>query len=161
MSLRSYESGSEILVIADMTGYPTVKLVCSPGPGPPPSAIGGVGDVLSVSGRCVFEGGIPSIFCRYNDVSLVAPSEDALSVGLLEEGWRLFEGDRFFVRGVCAIESSGAARLCDPGGACSFALQFDQGVVATAGEVLVDCTLLMDRGTMSLVLLVHAMTPGP
>jgi hypothetical protein len=159
VSLRSYESGSESLVLADSSGSPTVKVVCSPGPGPPPSASASVGDMLAVSGECVFEDGVPTVFCRYGDVRLTAESEDVLSVGLLGASWPLFEGDRFSVRGVCSVDPVGAPRLSDPDGGCSFALLPDPGVTVVEGDVIVDCTLVVDRPTMSVVLEAHAVAP--
>jgi hypothetical protein len=159
VSLRSYETGSESLVLADPSGSPTVRVICSPGPGPPPSASASVGDMTAVSGECVFEDGVPVIFCRYGDVRVMAESEEALTVSLLGASWRLFEGDRFSVRGVCSVDPLGAPRLTDPGGGCSFALLPDPGVAAVEGDVIVDCTLVVDRSTMSVVLEAHAVAP--
>ena len=160
VSLWTYDSGAEAIVLSDPAGPPTARVVCSAGPGPPPSAAAAMGDLVSASGECVFEDGVPTVFCRYGDVRLLKESQDVLTVGLLAGSWQLFEGDRFAVRGVCQADSSGAPRLMDPEGCCSFAMVLDDGVAAAEGEVLVDCTLTVDRSTMSVVLEAHSISPA-
>ena len=159
VSLRSYESGSEVLVVSDEGGSPTVKVVCTTGPGPSPGEVSSIGDLLSVSGECVFEDGIPSVFCRYGDVRLIRRCQDVLTVSLLSTAWQLFEGDRVSVRGVCGTDVHGALRLADAGGGCSIAMLLDQGVAPVCGDVVADCTPALDASTMSLVLRVHSLTP--
>lgn len=159
VSLRSYESGSEVLVISDEGGSPTVRVVCTTGPGPSPGEISSIGDLLSVSGECVFEDGVPSVFCRYGDVRLLRRCQDVLTVSLLSASWQLFEGDRVSVRGVCGVDPHGALRLADADGGCSIAMLLDQGVAPVCGEVVADCTLVLDTSTVSLVLEVHSLTP--
>ncbi len=160
VSLWTYDSGAEVIVLSDPSGPPTARVVCSTGPGPPPSAAASVGDLVSASGECVFEDGVPTVFCRYGDVRLLRDSQDVLTLAMLAESWPLFEGDRFAVRGVCEVDSSGAPRLSDPEGGCSFALVLDDGVAAAEGEAVVDCTLAVDRSTMSIVLEAHSVTPS-
>ncbi|MEW5748147.1 MAG: hypothetical protein AB1793_05085 [Candidatus Thermoplasmatota archaeon] len=160
VSLWTYDSGAEAIVLADHSGPLTARVMCSPGPGPPPSAAAAVGDLVSASGECVFEDGAPTVFCRYGDVRLLKESQDILTVGLLAESWELFEGDRFTVRGVCGVDRAGAPRLSDPDGAHGFALILDDGVAAAEGEVIVDCTLAVDRSTMAIVLEAHSITPA-
>lgn len=160
VSLWSYDSGSEVLVMSDEEGPPTVRVVCTPGPGLAPSTALSVGDLLSVSGECVFEDGTPSVFCRYGDVRLTRRSEEVLTVGLLSASWQLFEGDRISMRGVCEAPPAGAPRLADPEGGCSIAMLLGPGVAPVEGGVLVDCTMVLDPVTMSLVLEVHSLEPA-
>ncbi len=159
VSLRAYESGSEVLVIADGPGTATVKVMCSPGPGSAPSQFVDVGDLLSVSGECVFETGVPTVFCRYCDVSVLEPSEQVLTVRILGEAWNLYEGDVVVLAGVCIPDGDGAPRLHDVESGCSIAMRLAEGVPVTEGPVLVVCVPVLDPGTMTLLLEVSAMAP--
>lgn len=159
VSLRAYESGSETLVIADEPGTVTVKVVCSPGPGSAPSRFADVGDLLSVSGECVFEAGVPTVFCRYCDVSVLMPSEEVLTVRILGEAWHLYEGDVVVLAGVCVPDGDGAPRLHDVESGCSIAMRLAEGVPMAEGPVLVECVPVLDPWTMALLLEVSAMAP--
>lgn len=159
VSLRSYESGSEVLVVSDESGSATVKVVCTQGPGPAPSGALSIGDLLSVSGECVFEDGIPAMYCQYDDVRLLRPSEEVLTVGMLCASWQMFEGDRISIRGVCGRDGVGDLRLFDAGGECGIVMLLDPGIVPVEGEALVGCILVLDTATMALVLRVDALAP--
>lgn len=152
VSLRTHESGSETLVISDLSGEPTVKVVCGQGPGPPPSDLFVIGDLLEVSGRCVFESGTPVVYCQYGDVRVLLPSEEVLTVGLLSVAWHLFEWDRITVRGVSVQDASGGLRLHDAGGTCSIQMVLGSTVVPVEGDVVVEGTLHLDATTMAIVL---------
>ncbi|MGD9963463.1 MAG: hypothetical protein AB7S97_06170 [Thermoplasmata archaeon] len=159
VSLRSYESGSEVMVVSDESGSTTVKVVCAVGPGQAPSASLSIGDLLSLSGECVFEDGIPCVYCRYGDVQLLQRSEEVLTVDMVCASWRLFEGDRLSVRGVCGWDASGCLRLSDVGGESAIMMSLAPGVAPFEGEALVDCVLVLDGATMALVLQVESLAP--
>ncbi len=159
VSLRSYESGSEVFVISDAPGSATVKVVCSPGPGAAPSGTASIGDLLSVSGECVFEDGVPCVYCRYGDVRVLRTSEEVLTVDMVCASWRLFEGDHISLQGVCGRDEYGILRLSDAGGECGIAMSLEPGLTPVDGEVLVGCVLVMDTATMSLVLQVDTIAP--
>jgi len=156
VSLRSYDSGSEVMVLADESGERTVKVVCSPGPGPEPSSMLSVGDLVRVAGECAFEEGVPTVYCRYNEVLLLLPSEEALTVGMLCDSWRLFEGDRISVSGEVVRGGDGSLRLLDPGGECSIAMLLDEGLAPVEGGSTVGCVLALDAETMALTLFVYS-----
>ena len=158
-SLWTYESGSEVIVISDESGEPTVKVVCAVGPGPPPSDAVSIGDLLKVSGECVFDDGVPVVYCEYGDVHIVRQSEQVLTLDLLSAAWSLFEGDRISLEGVCEPDASGVLRLRDIDGECSIMMLLDEGVNPLEGHVLADCVLVLDRATMTLVLEVRALSP--
>jgi hypothetical protein len=160
VSLRAYESGAEVIVMSDLSGDPTVKVVCSVGPGRPPSEFVSIGDLLGVSGDCVFEGGVPVVYCEYAGVSMIRPAEEVLTVALLSVAWHLFEGDRITIGGVSELDASGAARLWDPDGGCSIGMRLPD-TAPVVGFVIVDCTLVLDRATMALVLEVDTLAPRP
>ncbi len=161
VSLRSYDSGSEVMVLADESGADTVKVVSLPGSGPPPSSTLSVGDLVRVSGDCSFEEGVPTVYCSYNGVLLLLPSEDVLTVGMLCDSWRLFEGDHISVSGECVLAADGSPRLSDAGGGRSIAMKLGEGIGFAEGEAVVGCVLVMDVETMALVLLVDSIVrPG-
>ncbi|GEM_PF-1226236 len=156
-SLKTYDSGSEVIVIADESGEPTVKVVCTAGAGPPPSDAVSIGDQLRISGECVFDDGVPVVYCRYSDVRIIHQSEQILTVDLLSAAWYLFEGDRISIEGISEPGATGVLRLRDPGGECSIMMLLDEGVAPLEGNVLVDCTPILDRATMTLMLDVSAL----
>lgn len=160
VSLRSYESGSEVLVLADETGHPTVKIVCQPGPTPPPSARASMGDLLGATGECVFEDAVPTMYCGSAGVRVIRPSEEVVTVGLVCSSWRLFEGDTFRMSGVCS-SAGGLPRLHDARGDPSLQMRLDRGVEAVEGPVVVEATLVMDTSVLALVLEVHGLEPLP
>ena len=159
VSLKTYESGSEVIVISDESGEPTVKVICTMGPGLPPSDVVSIGDQLSVSGECVFDDGVPVVYCLYSDVRVIRQSEQILTVALLSTAWSLFEGDRFSIEGISESDASGVLRLHDLGGECSIMMLLDEGVTHSEGHVLADCVLVLDRATMTLALKVRALAP--
>ena len=159
VSLRTYESGTEIIVLSDESGDPTVRVVCVPGPGAPPSRSVSMGDLLGVSGDCVFEDGTPVVYCRYGDVRVVSHSDDVVTVGLLSAAWNLFEGDQVVVRGVSMSDGLGGLRLHDAEDGCSILMSLEAGVVPVEGAVMVQGMLVLDRGEMVLVLDVRLLVP--
>jgi len=160
VSLWAYESGTEALVISDESGTATVKVMCSPGPGSAPSRIAGVGDLLLVSGDCAFEGGTPVLFSRFCDVRVQLPSEEVLTVAILSAAWQLYEGDDIILAGVSTQDGTGGFRLHDADGECSIAMRLGEGVPIADGAVLVECILVLDKVTMTLLLDVSAMAPA-
>lgn len=158
VSLRAYESGTEVIVICDECGSPTVRVICSPGPGPPPSACVSFGDLLLVSGRCVFVNGTPAVYCTYAEVQVLRESEEVLTVALLCAAWDLFMGDRISVRGVSEEDSSGRFWLRDASGDCGILMVLTGGAAPRAGKVVAECTLVLDADVMSFVLEVSRLT---
>lgn len=160
VSLRSYESGSEVLVLTSQAGEATVKVVCAPGPSAPPSAYVSIGDMIEVSGDCAFEDTMPTIYCPFGSVRVAHPSEDVVTVSMVSVSWHLLEGDRFCISGVCKFVD-GSPRLFDESGCVSASMRLDRGVEAVEGKVAVDCTLVMDASVLALVLEVHQVIPRP
>lgn len=160
VSLRSYDSGTEVMVLSDSSSPVTVSVVCTPGPGQPPGGFVHTGDLLSVSGECTFQDGVPSVYCMYGGVRLLQTAEDVVTVGMLCASWELFEGDHISLHGVSVSDGAGALRLYDADGERSIAMSLDPGVQPMEGEVLVSCTLVLDADVLSLVLQVDALAPG-
>jgi hypothetical protein len=158
VSLHAYESGTEILVISDECGSPTVRVICSPGPGPPPSARGSLGDLLLISGRCVFVNGTPAMYCAYTDVEVLRESEEVLTVALLCAAWDLFLGDEISVGGVSEEDLAGRLWLRDADGGCRILMVLTGGTSPRVGNVVAECTLVLDTDTMSFVLEVSRLT---
>lgn len=160
VSLWVHDSGAETLVLSDDGGGATVRVLSSQGTGPAPSSYASIGDLVEVRGECGFEGETPTVYCEFGGVRVLAPSEEALTVAALSASWRLFEGDRFRIAGLCD-QVGGAPRLCDESGPASIAMRLDDGVAFTEGRVVADCTLSMDPSLMALFLAVHRLQPSP
>lgn len=159
VSLRSYESGAEVLVLADLSGAATVKSVCTFGPGPAPSEHVSIGDMLAISGQCTFEEGEPCVYCRYTDVTVLRVSEEILTVDVLSASWHLFEGDIIRVAGIADVDSEGGVWLRSSDGVAAIRMVLD-GQPTPTGPVVVQARLVMDVATMSLVLEAYDISPG-
>jgi hypothetical protein len=151
VSLRVFESGSEVIVLADTMSGRTARVVCTFGPGPPPSARASIGDTVSVHGQCTIEEGAPVVYCRYPDVIVLHQSEEVLTVAVLGTSWQLFIGDTFCIGGIAMLDPDRGPRLVDSEGGCSIEMRLGD-MPPVDGRVVVVVTLLLDGSTMALLL---------
>lgn len=154
VSLHSYDSGSEALTLADVSGSATAKAISTFSPGPPPSEYVSIGDMLAVTGQCTFREGEPCVYCRYTDVKVLSSSEEVLTVDVLSRSWSLFEGDDISVLGIVEIDAGGVIWLRAHEGEAAIRMAMDRPPSFT-GPGVVHAKLVMDAATMSLVLKVY------
>lgn len=160
VSLRVFESGSEVIVLADVMSGQTARVVCTYGPGSPPSSRVSIGDTVSVHGQCAFEDGAPTVYCRYPDVAVLRQSEEALTVSILSTSWQLFIGDTLCIGGVATVDPALGSRLVDVEGGCSIGLLMGD-LAPVEGHIVVVATLLLDDSTMTLQLAVVSIIVAP
>lgn len=149
------DSGSETLLLVDLSDNSTVRVIWLPCGGPTPSETVSIGDEVRVQGDVSPAQMPPVVFARGHAVWLVRPSEAVISVWALSDHWALFENDRIRVAGVLSLDpSTRSFRLCDPDMQHTVLLRYsDEGILALNGErVLTTAVLRMDARTMSLVL---------
>lgn len=158
VSLRTYDTGTEAMMLSDEAVSAIAKVVCSPGPGNPPSQLLSIGDLLSVSGDCTFEDGTPVVFCHYDDVRLLRGSEEELTVRALCGSWWLYEGDEISIVGDSVRDESGGLRLFDEDGVHSIAMELDTGVSPMEGKTMVCGRLSLDTSTMTIALRASSLT---
>jgi len=156
-SLHRYDSGAESLILVDVSGCETARIVCSPGGREMPSFYLSVGDAARATGEISFEGTAATMFCDSDGILLLKKAAHVLDVAVLSSNWELFEGDRLNVSGV--LENAGRESwylLRDSAGTCSMSARAgpDAGVIPVGVEVVVDCTMILDKSTMAFVLLV-------
>jgi len=100
VDLRTYDSGSESMIIASLNDRTTIKVVSTPGVKPQPSAYAHVGDELQIDGEIGNSGTVPVIFTTSDDVTRLRRSEQVLTVEVVSNNWLLFEGDVIRIKGI-------------------------------------------------------------
>jgi len=148
------DSGSESLVLTDLSDNSSAKVVWLSEGGPGPSEMLSIGDEACVLGEVSLAQIPPVLFVRDGDFWLVTPCEDVMSLETLSACWALFEGDTIKVAGNLFIDPSGGLfRLCDPEMRHSIQVRWAEGdLPALIGmPVLVTGVLRMDTRTLSLV----------
>ncbi|MEM4232439.1 MAG: hypothetical protein QXZ19_00505 [Thermoplasmata archaeon] len=165
VDLRAFDTGSDMLVILDLSGAEIARIQVSPGCRPRPSAYTSIGDLVAATGRVVLEGQVPVVYSSSDCIVLVAESPVALSVCMGCDNWQLFIYDEFKIQGYVQNDGgSGAFCLVDSLGASgprlriqhTNALQFVEGK-----RVTVLGKLTMDPNEMSLVLTVRTISLAP
>ena len=158
VDLRSYDSGTETLVLLDRAGGAQLKVVCLPGVAAPLSGRLMIGDLVRVEGDVSRDAFDTVVFTTTGRVTQVLRPELVLSVELLCENWRAFESDRFNISGTL-ISTGSDRRLQGLDDAHSIELRCPDTWAATPGaRILVDGTLLVDQTSMVIFLKAHAAT---
>jgi hypothetical protein len=162
VDLYVYDSGTESLILADVSHKFTVKVIISPATRPQPSRYADVGDELRVLGEVSKSGEAPLVFARSDGVSVLRESEDVLTVDLLRTNWLLFEGDSIRLRGVLDYDAlGGSLRLYDLAMNSSLALvpgKIDE-MHLLGSRVVVTGILRLDPRLLSLNLLLSSIVP--
>ena len=123
VDLKSYDSGAEGLIVADLENGEVVKAISSPGIKTQPSMYAKIGDELLIEGEVGASGSSPVIFTSSDDVAVLRVSELVLTVEAVSRNWLLFDGDMVRVKGSLERTGSGAElRLCDLSSGCSIAV---------------------------------------
>jgi hypothetical protein len=156
-SLYRYDSGAESLILVDVSDGATAKIVCSPGGKEMPSFYLSVGDAARVTGEISSEGTVATVFCDSDEICLLKKAAHVIDVAVLSSNWELFEGDRFNITGVLEnADRDSWYVLRDPAGGCSMGARSGAGagVIPIGVEVVVDCTMVLDKSTMAFILVV-------
>jgi len=109
VELWKYETGSESLVLADLAGTDTVKVLSSQGTRPQPSKYVDLGDELLVLGELSKSGAVDTIFAASDCISVTKESEEVLTVDILRDCWSLFRGDHVRIRGLLDYDDLGTS----------------------------------------------------
>ena len=158
VDIRSYDSGSETLVMLDRAGGAQMKVVCLPGIAAPLSGRLMIGDLVRVEGDVSRDAFDTVVFTTTERVTQLLRPELVLSVELLCENWRAFESDRFNISGTL-VSTGSDRRLQGLGDAHSIELRApDTWTAASGARILVDGTLLIDQTSMVIFLKAHAVT---
>lgn len=150
------DSGSETLMLFNLTDNSSAKVVWVSGGGPGPSETLSIGDEAGMSGEVSVAQIPPVLFVRGADFWLLTPSEDILSLATLSSCWELFEGDTIRIAGnLFADPSGGPFKLCDSKMEHSVQVRWAKGDLTTliGQPVLATGALRMDTRTLSLVFL--------
>lgn len=150
----SSDAGSLSVVLADLGDLSTVKVVCVQGPLSAGLQVH-IGDEVRVTGELDVAGTRPIIWTTFDDVLLLLPSRDVMTISDLARSWELFLDDRFDIAGILVLDAqSGELRLADPAGESSIAVEMPQGDCARFSEkrVVVDAELRLRPEKMVLVL---------
>ena len=142
------------LVIAELEGLSTVKVVCAPGR-ITTELEAHIGDEVRATGELDTSGGQPILWSSCDDVVTTRESRDALTLGLLASAWALLVNDRFEIRGVLVSGSdAGSYWLTDPEDKKSMAVRFLQHDPSrfVDSRVVVEGVLKLESVTMRLVL---------
>jgi hypothetical protein len=159
VSLQTFESGTERLVLSDMDAGASVIIVCMRGPGAPPSQRLGFGDLISARGTCTFENSAPIVFSRYQDIAVTEASSDFLTVGMLCDLWPLLINDEIGISGHCFQDNLSGYRLADGSGGSTIVLKCGFDLRDFVGPVSLRGVLRVDHDTMALVLEVISIGP--
>lgn len=156
VSYRSYDTGSESLLLADPRTGAVAKAICSEGILPMPGTYLSIGDEVRVTGEVSHASAPPVVFCTSDDVQVSSESEGALTVGLVCQNWALFIGDRFNLTGV--VRADIGLMLLDTETERSIMLMPAVGCPPPpAGTAIVaDCSLFMDSYRLEMYLLLHS-----
>jgi len=151
-----FDSGTDMFILLGQEGAETVKVIVSVGEGARPSDHVLVGDKLLVTGQLSNDEQGAVLYSRYEAVSVVARSEEALSVAIVCDNWQLFLWDEFVVRGRLVLSNDPVGPYALAGDDSISRLRLDAGSSDLSGAVgrivVVSGTLVMERGDMSLEL---------
>jgi len=159
---RSYDSGTEVVTLVDRCGGAEIRAICSPTRAPALCTLISIGDLIRVEGAVARDASSVIVFASRDTVSLLCHSEFVLSVEFLCDNWRLFEFDRFNVTG--GLECSGDSlflRSLSNGRGISLHLPEGLSTGLLGEAVIVDCTLLVDLQSMTIVLQAWALHAAP
>ncbi len=155
------DAGSLSLVLADLGTDSTLRVVCSSGSVGVPVDIH-IGDDVRATGELEVTGGRPTLWSARDDIELIRPSREALTLEAIADSWEMLVGDRFEVVGILVRSTNEAFRLMDLGGSVSIALQPPETEMSRfeGRRVLADAVLRLRPETMELILDARGLQPS-
>lgn len=160
--MRRYDSGTESLILVDLTDGCSIGIYCIEDLGTRPSDYAKVGDELVVLGTVVRSDGLASLLSCPSQVALSRASEYVLTTDLLSSNWASFLGDDITVRGrIIQCPQSDEVRLSDEPGNTSISLRSDSVALLfyADSDVVLAGELKMDSSEFSLFISVDWVRP--
>lgn len=154
VELRIHDSGAESLTVLDPEDGATARVVSLMGVKPQPSSLARIGDEMRVQGSVSHSNSSTVLFARSDDISVARPSTSALSVEVLADNWRLFEGDQIRIVGVVSARDRATYALFDHDFEHSVRLEYASGPIegVLGRSVLVVGRLVFDPEAFAFVL---------
>jgi len=156
----SSDTGYLSVVVANLNGGCTLKVVCSEGVSSTSPGVR-IGDEIRVTGEVGVTGGGPVLWSTLDDIEILRSSCEVLDLDMLVRSWRLLVDDRFEIVGILTLGPDAAcAWLTCPDGSVSIALRAP-GMDLSRFEnrqVRVEAVLRLEPDTMGLALVANAVS---